>query len=320
MNRKNSTIINFKSHSRFFNTLGLSSLLILALLSLIFISSPVKAEFSAYTNNEITLCSCDKEITNIYVSNTGFSTEYYHLQLSPDFVDAAPKNFILRPGETQQIPVIINPLCGTIGKYALEVTITSSSEQKILKQEMNILNCKDFDVQINSPPFSVCGNLQQNITIFNKEIVSENGKKESREFLITGKGMDSRTVNLYPRESSTVALNPSLDCASKSKAGEYITEYNVSNGFLKKTIKLRNIIYPQYKAYELEINPNYFNIAYDDKRIYVTVKNIGKFYGSYSLSSTFTDYNNTQVQIAELEPETVSLSPGEKKKIPIALK
>ncbi len=314
MKNKNTTILN----SRKSNALIIFFSIIL-LLTFSLEAKESNAQFSAYSNDQITICSCSKQINNIYVSNTGSSTDYYNLQEYLDFVDSAPKNFILKPGETQQIPILINPICGDIGKYELELTITSSTEQKILRQKINVINCKNFDVTINSPSISVCGNLQQNLTILNKEIIDNGKKNQARIFSATGKGIEQRTVQLFPEQSTTLILKPLLYCDASNKASEFMTEYNITNGFFVKTIKNRNLVYTPYKAYELEINPNNLKIDPDDQKAQFTVKNIGKFYSTYDLSIVITDYNETRKSLAWLEQTTVSLKPGEKKEIVLIL-
>lgn len=277
---------------------------------LILLASNATSGFQAQASSNLQTCSCGQISDKLYVTNTDTYSDAYNIKQNLDFVDIAPKNFILTPGETAELVMLINPTCGSYGTYELKTTITSlSGKQKFLVQKLNVVNCRDFQAKIDSPVSGICGNFQQNLTIFNTEL-----EDEEREYTVTGTGIPQTKITIAKGKQQGLALRPAMKCNFENTRA-FFTEYNITNNIITKTIRKRVKIFPERKAFELQISPDKFNIHYETKEIEIRLKHTGEFASGYTLRQVTVNASDEQVNLIRLKNKSVVLGPGQEQKV-----
>jgi flagellar basal body-associated protein FliL len=117
----------------------------LAFLLVVLLSFSARGEysgFSAYANSsELKVSSCTQYIDTVYVQNTESQPLTFRVTMSgtaSSFSTLAQENFMLLPGESREIYVLISPSCSTSGKYSLKVRFETLYEEKILAQSVSV--------------------------------------------------------------------------------------------------------------------------------------------------------------------------------------
>jgi hypothetical protein len=186
------------------------------LTSVLLLSSLVSAQaggFTAYAPlSKIQMSACTLYSDEITIKNLESSALTFRIYLSgsaSEFAALSKSNFMLLPGGSEKIQIILSPECSRGGKYYLNIYIETPYEEKLLRQEVYVSpyynlafrmkNTSSTEFCTNSTPefeflISNPGAFQEHYTISVKNISGKALVSDLNFYLAPN---ETRTVKVY---------------------------------------------------------------------------------------------------------------------------
>jgi len=259
---------------------------ILVFFSIILLSSAVSAFVVEPDGQALSLCPRESGLFTETITNTGNIVQQYEISVSgpaANWATLAPKDFFIKPGETEKVYTYITPNQNTKeGKYNLNIKIITNSETKEINKDVYVRDCYNVVVSSLSKGQASCpGKLLK----YEFVVANIGEKADAYTLSLTGDMQDKITLSdtniaLSPGESKTVYTYVN----TPAKDGDYFFSLNVKGTLSEDSKKVGTQVIQCYDYESLIEETEYELCEHSTLKIPVQINNKGTVANNYKIS------------------------------------
>ena len=225
----------------------LSRLIVLfVLLSVSCFAYPLTPDFSAYTqSSKYDTCSCRPIEYNITVFNTGSFVAGYAIRQEGKLASYSivkPEGFVLEPGKSQVVSVLVNVPCNIRGDSVLTTKIRNDMNvEKIFKQTFSVKQCSSIDFKLDKAADEACrcSEFKYDFIVHNPGVYSEDYYFTLPKDVEGSVSQASATIKAGESSKFTATIVPPCEWESRSVELTIKTKYTAQSKSFDLPLKVK---------------------------------------------------------------------------------
>ena len=293
---------------------------------IIVLSNFVFADFLAeYNDKDITLCRCTTAIDHIRVTNTGNRPDFFQFSDNLDFVVLAETGLELLPGQSEDIPIFVSPLCpdefiySPPDSYTLKIKLRSLSDGKeqTIRKSIKLKHCQNtfLGLTASSPlneTLQPCTPITYDLFIQNTGNFIERYTVEMPQYAEYAR-ISADNIFIRPNETANVKIDLTIPC---NLYGDFSIPFVVKAN--KNQLEARvyhDLTIKKNYSFEVLFEDNLAVCELDEQIVPITLKN------NIALPNNFSILLETKPYFVEFEDQLdVKLAGNEEKTFYVVIK